>query len=111
MYALLIHEKKLKSVALFIILQNSFNMIIIVKTRIQIILKDSKGHQFSYSHTPIHYNHKKLQENAWTNHYNQLPNSILNGLHMTQTTHDLLINGQISLETRQNGHAVEGNNG
>jgi hypothetical protein len=30
---------------------------------------------------------------------------------MTQTTHDLLINGQITLETRQNGHAVEGNNG
>jgi len=29
-----------------------------------------------------------LLQNAWTNHYNQPPNSTLDGLHMTQTIHD-----------------------
>jgi hypothetical protein len=65
-------------------------MKIIVKTRIQIISKNSKGHHSSYGHTPIHYNHETLRENAWTNHYNQPPNSILSGLYMTQTTHDFV---------------------
>ncbi len=31
-----------------------------------------------------------LLENAWTNHYNQPPNSTLGGLHMTQTTRDFV---------------------
>jgi hypothetical protein len=31
-----------------------------------------------------------LLENAWTNHYNQPPNSTLGGLHITQITHDFV---------------------
>jgi len=69
--------------------KNSFKMKIITKTRIQIILKDSKGHHSSYSHTPIHYNHETLWENAWTNHYNQPPIQFW-VVFTWQTTHDFV---------------------
>jgi hypothetical protein len=53
-----------------------------------------------------------LLENAWTNHYNQPPNSTLSGLHMTQTTHDSnFVEWANPLEIHQNGHVVGGNGG
>jgi hypothetical protein len=39
-----------------------------------------------------------LLENVWTNQYNQPPNSILGGLHMTRTCHDFVAHEQIPLE-------------
>jgi hypothetical protein len=54
---------------------------------------------------------KAILKNAQTNHYTQQPNSILGGLHMTQTILMILLNGQIPLELHQSGHAMGGNSG
>jgi len=42
-----------------------------------------------YLNRPNHYESSVLK-NVWTNHYNQPPNSILGGPHVTQFTHDFV---------------------